>query len=46
MRLLRQYHRQLEGVQTRFNLHLLAYTAALERRLAELEARRDREPEA
>jgi hypothetical protein len=43
MRLLRQYHGQLEGEETRFNVHLLAYTAGLERRIAELEARDERE---
>ena len=43
MRLLRQYHGQLEGEETRFNVHLLAYTAGLERRIAELEARNERE---
>jgi hypothetical protein len=43
MRLLRQYHGQLEGEETRFNVHLLAYTAGLERRVAELEARDERE---
>jgi hypothetical protein len=42
MRLLRQYHRQLEGEETRFNVHLLAYTAGLERRIEELEARDER----
>jgi hypothetical protein len=43
MRLLRQYHDQLEGEETRFNVHLLAYTAGLERRIAELEDQRKEE---
>jgi hypothetical protein len=41
MRLLRQYHRQMEGEQTRFNVHLLSYIARLEGRVAELEEPRD-----
>lgn len=43
MRLLRQYHKQLEGEETRFNVHLLAYTAGLEQRIAELEREREEE---
>jgi hypothetical protein len=35
--LLRQYHRQLESQQTRFNLHLLTRIAELEDRIADLE---------
>ena len=46
VRLLRQYHQELEGQQTRFNIHFLAYTSRLERRVAELEAREDDEPPA
>ena len=44
--MLRQYHRQLESQQTRFNLHLLTRIAELEDRIADLElalAERDRE---
>jgi hypothetical protein len=46
--LLRQYHRQLESQQTRFNLHLLTRIAELEDRIADLElalSERDRERE-
>lgn len=35
--LLRQYHRQLESQQTRFNLHLLTRIAELEDRISDLE---------
>jgi hypothetical protein len=35
--MLRQYHRQLESQQTRFNLHLLTRIAELEDRIADLE---------
>ena len=44
--MLRQYHRQLESQQTRFNLHLLTRIAELEDRIGDLElalAERDRE---
>lgn len=44
MRLLRQYHGQLEGEQTRFNTHMVSYAASLERRIEALEAEREREP--
>ena len=48
--MLRQYHRQLESQQTRFNLHLLTRIAELEDRITDLEdslaehERRAREP--
>jgi hypothetical protein len=44
--MLRQYHRQLESQQTRFNLHLLTRIAELEDRIGDLElalAERDRD---
>jgi hypothetical protein len=47
--MLRQYHRQLESQQTRFNLHLLTRIAELEDRIGDLEltlAERDREARA
>ena len=47
--LLRQYHRQLESQQTRFNLHLLTRIAELEDRIGDLELaleERDREARA
>jgi hypothetical protein len=39
VRLLRQYHHELAGQQTRFNLHLLAHVRRLEERVAALEER-------
>jgi hypothetical protein len=47
--MLRQYHRQLESQQTRFNLHLLTRIAELEDRIGDLEltlGERDREARA
>jgi hypothetical protein len=40
-RLLRQYHNELSGHQSRFNYEALVYIAHLERRVAELERRAD-----
>jgi hypothetical protein len=37
MRLLRQYHVELEAQQTRFNIALLAHVRDLERRVSALE---------
>lgn len=48
LRLLVQYHLQLTGEQTRFNVALLSRVRALEQRVAELEARlrdQDRAPD-
>lgn len=39
MRLLRQYHNDVTGQQTRFNLHVLEYVARLEARVRRLEER-------
>lgn len=39
LKLLRQYHNQLTGQQTRFNHHLTVYASSLEDRITELEAR-------
>jgi hypothetical protein len=41
MRLLRQYHVELEAKQTRFNITLLEHVRELERRVARLERSRD-----
>ena len=41
VRMLRQYLNEVTSQQTRFNVHLLAYVAALEDRIAALEAERN-----
>jgi hypothetical protein len=43
LRLLRQYHQELEARQTRFNIALLSHFQDLEARVAELERERPRE---
>jgi hypothetical protein len=46
LRALWQYHRQITGQQTRFNLRLMTYVAELEGRIERLEERDGRPPAA